>query len=217
MREQLRSSFEKLLDRQPSDREIQNLYRVKAALGIRDNDALWLVLMALESYESLYSTYPRRIADEINKIADSQRALMREAAQAEVARAHGALAESVSNAGMAIASAIADSLRYQSWGWLLLGLTTFGCICMVAGAVLATGHLPGWAPSPSHTRSLPGLLLTTIAHTPAGWIAAAGGGSAGLISSWRLRAEIRNGKRLGVLASSICLLFVSAALLAFAL
>ena len=82
MREDLRSTFDQLLGRQATEREVQNLYRVKAALGIRDNDALWLVLMALESYASLYSTYPGRISDEVGKIVEEQKVVLRQTAEA---------------------------------------------------------------------------------------------------------------------------------------
>ena len=44
----LDDSFAKLLARQPTDAERQRLYQVRDALGLKNNDALWLVLMALE-------------------------------------------------------------------------------------------------------------------------------------------------------------------------
>lgn len=213
MREDLRSTFEQLLGRQASDREVQNLYRVKTALGIRDNDALWLVLMALESYDALYSTYPGRIADEIRKSFDQQRPLIREVAEAEAARAQRSLADAVSSTSIALASTVAEASRYQSWGWLLIGLMAFGGICMLSGALLATGHLPPWSPSLGERSEPLPLIISSIARTPAGWIAALGGGGAGLASAWRVRADLRQGKRLGLLASSVALLLASIAFL----
>ena len=44
----LDDSFAKLLGRQPSDAERQSLYRVRDALGLKNNDALWLVLMKMK-------------------------------------------------------------------------------------------------------------------------------------------------------------------------
>jgi len=212
MREDLRSAFDQLLGRQPSEREVQNLYRIKAALGIRDNDALWLVLMALESYASLYESYPGRISDEVNKIVEQQRVLIRDTAEAESARARGALAEAVSSTSIALASTVAETARYQSWGWLLLGLMGFGSICMLAGALLATGHVPAWSPRLVDSGPF-GMLLATISRTPAGWIAALGGGGAGLASAWRMRSDVLQGKRLSLLASSIALVLASVAFL----
>jgi hypothetical protein len=49
---ELEDSFAKLLGRQPTDADRQRLYRVRDALGLKNNDALWLVLMALQHYES---------------------------------------------------------------------------------------------------------------------------------------------------------------------
>lgn len=217
MPDDLRTTFEQLLGRQPSDREIQGLYRVKTALGIRDNDALWHVLMALQSYDSLYRMYPAMIADEVRKIVDEQRGLIRASAEAEVTRSQGILAEAVSRAGMQLANNVAEASRYQSWGWLLIGLMGFGSMCMLAGAILSTGRLPGWSPSSADHTSLLAVILASIARTPAGWIAAFGGGFAGLASAWRARGDIRRGKRLGLVVSSTCLVLASCALLVFAL
>ena len=59
----LDDSFAKLLGTQPTDKDRQDLYRVRDALGLESNDALWLVLMALQHYQSQYETFPARIED----------------------------------------------------------------------------------------------------------------------------------------------------------
>ena len=43
-------SFTRLLGRPPSDRELRELDRVREALDLRDNDALWLIIMALQYF-----------------------------------------------------------------------------------------------------------------------------------------------------------------------
>ena len=58
------SAFEKLLGRESKPAEREQLYRVKEALGLRDNDALWLVLFALQYYDSLYRQFPKAIGQE---------------------------------------------------------------------------------------------------------------------------------------------------------
>ena len=58
----LDDSFAKLLGRQPSDAERQSLYRVRDALCLKNNDALWLVLMALQHYQGQYEKFPQAIA-----------------------------------------------------------------------------------------------------------------------------------------------------------
>lgn len=55
-------AFGKLLAREPDEAERAKLYRVRDALGVRDNDALWLILMALGHYETLYEKFPGLIA-----------------------------------------------------------------------------------------------------------------------------------------------------------
>jgi hypothetical protein len=60
---ELEDSFAKLLGAQPSDKDRQDLYRVRDALGLKSNDALWLVLMALQHYQSQYERFPVRIED----------------------------------------------------------------------------------------------------------------------------------------------------------
>ena len=38
---------------------------MRDALGLKNNDALWLVLMALEHYKTSYKAIPRRISDSV--------------------------------------------------------------------------------------------------------------------------------------------------------
>lgn len=203
----VRSTFEQLLGRQPSDQEVQALYRVKNTLGIRDNDALWHVLMALQSYDSLYRRYPELITAEVAKIVNEQRALLAETAQVEAKRALGSLAEAVSATSISLASSVADSSRYLSWGWFLIGLVTFGVLCMWVGASLATGHRVDFAGDP--TTSFPLLVVATLARTPAGWILALAGSASGLAAVWRLRAEVVQGKRIPHVLSAVALLALS--------
>lgn len=60
---ELEESFAKLLGTRPTDKDRQDLYRVRDALGLKSNDALWLVLMALQHYQSQYEAFPARIED----------------------------------------------------------------------------------------------------------------------------------------------------------
>ena len=204
----LESAFEKLIGRQPSDREVQALYRVKNALGIRDNDALWVVIMALESYDSLYRRYPAMISGEVRKLVDEQRVLISEMADAESKRALGTLAQAVSDTSKSIASKTADASLHLAWGWMLLGLLGFGSLCVFVGVAIASGRPPYW------TGQAPGddlvlAILTALARTPAGWIAAVGGTGAAMAALYRARAEVLAGARWGLLASAVALALLS--------
>lgn len=69
----LESNFATLLGKQPSDKERQRLYRVKDALGLSNNDALWLIIMALEHYENLYARIPKMIKEDAGMILEKHR------------------------------------------------------------------------------------------------------------------------------------------------
>ena len=53
--------FHKLLGRAPSDKEMQAIIRTQQALELRDNDALWSLLMALQSHQTQFEAIPARI------------------------------------------------------------------------------------------------------------------------------------------------------------
>lgn len=129
----LDQSFAKLLGRQPSDTDRQQLYRVRDALGLKNNDALWLVLMALQHYQHSYEEIPGRIAksaqgtlDEFKKAADRIISASSEAAKAD-------LAQAVATAAGQVARDTATRLKWQwifatvalvlasvgGWGWYM--------------------------------------------------------------------------------------------------
>lgn len=206
------ASFEKLLGRQPSEKEIQSLYRVKNALNIRDNDALWLVLMALESYDTLYRKYPAMISDQVGKILDEQRSTMAAIADAETKKALGTLADAVSKTSERVAVRLVDASRWLSWGWAWFAFAAFGTLCVFVGFVLGSGRLPYWAgPTPGDGPLV--TILGALARTPAGWLAAAGGAAAAIGAAWRARDDLKAGRRLGLLAACVGLLAASAAFL----
>ena len=60
-RDRLDDGFAQLLGRQPSARERERLHRLRAELGVADNDALWLVLLALQYHVTLFERIPERI------------------------------------------------------------------------------------------------------------------------------------------------------------
>src|SRR5690242_2788536 len=82
-------SFARLLGRQPTDAERQDLFRVRDALGLRGNDALWLVLIALEHYQKLYQQIPQ----EISKASDTAVAKVLTASSAAASTATKVAAE----------------------------------------------------------------------------------------------------------------------------
>lgn len=123
----LNEPFAQLLGRQPTDQERQGLYRVRDALKLKATDAVWLLLMALQYYETLYERVPTRIAEEVERATktarrtaeaqaraaqeETKKALMGAVEQAAVAsRRDGARAELVKRAGILAGSVIAGGL-----------------------------------------------------------------------------------------------------------
>ena len=66
-------AFAALSDRQPNDKERQRLMRERDALHLKDNDALWRLLVVLGHYETLYAEIPTRIAQVASDVTDSVR------------------------------------------------------------------------------------------------------------------------------------------------
>lgn len=126
---ELDDSFARLLERQPSDAERQQLYRVRDALGLKNNDALWLVLMALQHYQSQYERFPASIAaaarEAVAEVKTTADAAMR--ASAESARAD--LAQAVAVSATQVAHQVAGKQKLQ---WLAASSVV---ICLVLGAV----------------------------------------------------------------------------------
>jgi hypothetical protein len=165
----IENSFKALLGRQPSEKEIGSLYRVKNALNIRDNDALWLVLMALESYDTLYSKYPALIAGQVDDVIEKQRDLIVQIIDAESKRALGTLSAAVAKTSQTVASKVAHTARWQAWGWVSIGLATFAALCMTVGFILGSGNVPFWA---KH-QTLKGpfeTIASILMKAPVGWI-----------------------------------------------
>jgi hypothetical protein len=136
----LDDSFAVLLGRLPTDKEKQNLYRARDALKIKATDAVWLLLMALQHYETLYEQVPGRIATAARDVtanvrqtaeaearaaqAETQKALMRavhEAAVTSAKQAAGAQLAKWVSIGIGV---IAVTLALLSWGAFRRGRET---------------------------------------------------------------------------------------------
>jgi len=110
---ELDNSFVKLLGRQPSDAERQNLYKVRDALCLKENDALWLILIALQYHQNLYEKIPSQISENVDvmlrHVVDAANRTIR--ASAEVTKAD--LAKAVAQAANEVAHSTAHKKRAQ--------------------------------------------------------------------------------------------------------
>jgi hypothetical protein len=199
-------TFERLIGRQPTDKEIQSLYRVKGALEIQDNDALWLVLMALESYDTLYRRYPAIIDAQLKKSMEDQRATIAAMADAETKKALGSLAQAVCSTSESVALRLTQASWMLWCGLIMLAMVAFGSFCTFMGFVLGSGRMPYWA-APAADASFPGLIFSTLAQTPAGWIGAIAGLFLAMAAAWHMRHDSASGsKRIAVGCCGLILL-----------
>ena len=128
----LEESFAKLLGRQPSDKQRQDLYRVRDALELGSNDALWLVLMALQHYENLYERVPAQITDAATKTLRGFQKAAESTAQAAAAETKRELVGAVT----AVARDVAEHVEArEKLKWLC---------AVVAVCIVGLGGLVTW-------------------------------------------------------------------------
>ena len=148
---ELDESFAKLLGRQATDSERQNLYRVRDALGLKNNDALWLVLMVQEHYKSQYEKFPQAIAKAAEKTLNDFRAAADAVAKASAEAAMADLAQAVAVTAREVAHDVAGKQKIQ---WILgsivvaaLTFASFGWYMHSAGqeAGYSAGYGVGYA------------------------------------------------------------------------
>jgi hypothetical protein len=133
---ELDDSFTRLLGHQPTDKEKQALYRVRDALKLKATDAVWLLLMVLQHYETLYERVPERIADAARNATKTVRAT----AEAQVAAAREetrrAMVDSVRDGALQIAEEVASTERLK---WVSIGFA-LGLIALLVVAVWQHGQ-----------------------------------------------------------------------------
>ena len=120
---ELEDSFTKLLGRQPTDTDKQQLYRVRDALGLKSNDALWLVLMALQFYQNQYVSMPEKIAEATQKTLNHVEQTAHTTLKAAAAQTHAELSKAVADSARLVAQ---NTSRKEMWRW------ASGCIGVVA-------------------------------------------------------------------------------------
>ena len=159
-------AFAKVLGRQPSEVERGRLYRIRDALGLRDNDAFWYIVLVLEHYDSLYRDYPSQIRDEVRNTIEQARRAFAAAAEVEAAKAQTALAQQVAETSVAIAKTLSERpVGVHRITAMFAAAVAFGAFCMTAGFKLAGGDTPlGWAHGGNAS------IAARVLSAPAGWM-----------------------------------------------
>ena len=109
----LDDSFAQLLGRQPTDKDRQTIYRVRDALKLKTTDAVWLLLMALQHYETLYERFPALIAEAARDATKSVRATAEAQAKAAREETKKALAATVHETVDAVAKQRANAELFK--------------------------------------------------------------------------------------------------------
>ena len=113
------SSFERMLGRAATERERDQLRRVQVELGLHENDALWLVIFALQYYEGLYRQFPKAIAAEAQRVLSETRATAEATIRAGAESAKADLAKAIATTAREVAH---DVARRQMVEWLVVGM-----------------------------------------------------------------------------------------------
>lgn len=110
----LESSFSKIIGRAPTKTELDNIYRIHDALGIRENDALWTVLLALESYKVSFAAVPQKIEVATKNIVLDLHAEVSELAKQSIERTKADLSEVVASSARELATSVAKQTQRKA-------------------------------------------------------------------------------------------------------
>jgi hypothetical protein len=162
-------AFAKVVGRQPSEAERGRLYRIRDALGLRDNDAFWYIVMVLEHYDALYRDYPSLIREEARRTIEEARRAFAAAAEVEAAKAQTALAQQVAETSVAIARKLAERpVGAHRVTAMFAAAVAFGALCMTAGFKVGGGAGPLWWST--NARGGGASVAALVLGAPAGWM-----------------------------------------------
>jgi hypothetical protein len=176
----LDDSFTQLLGHQPSDKERQDLYRVRDALKLKSTDAVWTLLMVLQHYQTLYEQFPARIAAAARDVTKTVRATAEAETKAAQEMTKAALMAAVHEATVKSSARAAGAQRAK---WVS---AASGVICVsllvVGWSAFGQGREKGRAVGEDVARKECAALVaaSSWANTPEGQLAYAFAKSGGL-------------------------------------
>ena len=141
----------KACGRELSEAEAARLREVGNKLNLRDDDALWPLLAAMEYQRIYYEALPEKIAGASRTIMDGMAA----AAEKETAAAQARLTDSVVEEARNLASKTQFGKLVPMWLFARSCLLAYGSLMLWAGSRIDTG------------RDVP---LAAVLHMPSGWL-----------------------------------------------
>ena len=141
----------KACGRELSEAEAARLLEAGSRLNLREDDALWPLLAAMEYQRIYYEALPEKIAEASRAIMEGMAA----AAEKETAAAQARLTDSVVQEAQSLASKIQYGKLVPMWLLALICLLAYGSLMLWAGFRIDTG------------RDVP---LAALLHMPSGWL-----------------------------------------------
>ena len=141
----------KTCGRELSEAETARLREIGNSLNLREDDALWPLLAAMDYQRIYYEALPEKIAGASRAIMDGMAA----AAEKETAAAQAKLTDSVVKEAQNLASKIQYGRLVPMWLLALICLLAYGSLMLWAGFRIDTG------------RDMP---LAAVLHMPSGWL-----------------------------------------------
>lgn len=190
----------KACGRELSQAEAARLREVGSKLNLREDDALWPLLAAMEYQRVYYEALPEKIAKASKTIMDGMAA----AAEKETAAAQARLTESVVKEAEYLASKIQYGRLAPMWLLALICLLAYGSLMLWAGFRIDTG------------RDMP---LAAVLHMPSSWLISglclATGVFCGVLSAKSFAEAKKRWRGMGLIA--ICAIMVGSLLFICAL
>lgn len=175
----------KACGRKLSEAEAARLREVGSRLNLRDDDALWPLLAAMEYQRVYYEALPEKIAGASRAIMDGMAA----AAERETAAAQARLTDSVVKEARYLASKIQYAKLVPMGLFALICLLAYGSLMLWAGFRIDTG------------RDIP---LALLLHMPSGWLISglclAAGVFCGGVAAWEFAEAERRWWKEGIMA-----------------
>ena len=141
----------KACGRELSEAEAARLLEAGSRLNLREDDALWPLLAAMEYQRIYYEALPEKIAEASRAIMEGMAA----AAEKETAAAQARLTDSVVQEAQSLASKIQYGKLVPMWLLALICLLAYGSLMLWAGFRIGTD------------RDMP---LAAIPYMPSGWL-----------------------------------------------
>ena len=134
---ELEQAFQKLTGKKPEAQDTKRLLRAKDTLGLASNDALWLLLIALDYHQSLYEEMPAKIRQAVDQKLTDVGKQAEKALEVKAQEAQATLTEQVAESARVIAGQRTRQAMLRAARW------TAVVVALVAGAAAWAGWKAG--------------------------------------------------------------------------